>query len=97
MNQFTEHEIEAAERRRDEIRDAKWEAEYAKSDTPETDAEWERKDLWRPIYLANAMKAKCENLERERDEARRLAEEWKEYALSRSADTPKLIFLPWEK
>jgi hypothetical protein len=39
------------------------------SSTPETEAEWERKDPWRPIDMANAMKAKCDRLERERDEA----------------------------
>jgi len=40
---------------------------------------------------------RIDKLERERDEARRLAEEWKECALSRSADTPDPILLPWEK
>lgn len=42
------------------------------SKTPETDEEWNRPDLIRPIDLANAMKEKCEKLECEKKELRKI-------------------------
>jgi hypothetical protein len=61
-------------------------------DTPETDG---RKAEWMGNDVVTADFAR--KLERERDEARRLAEEWKDHALSRSCEAPKPHLLPWEK
>ena len=46
-------------------------------------------------YAQAAWQAARELPQRERDEARRLAEEWKDYALWSSHRQPKPTILPW--
>ena len=68
-------------------------SEEPKSDTPETD-EITLKH-WGDGFAAKHLKPHMQKLERERDAARRLAEEWKDYALWSSHRQPKPTILPW--